>query len=207
MLVTADDVGRSLRGTMALLNRRADALAAFDVSEAGFWRSFGAIWLTLPAFVVMVAAERARLGILEPGSPIIDLSWVTVMAALQHVATFLALPLAMIAIAPRLGLGARYVPFVVVMNWVTATAHLILAVPSLLMLVGWATPELATLFTFAFGVIVVHVYWFATKTALGVSGGLAGAAVAAGLLAAFVVGTTLASLIAPSAVEVAMASV
>ena len=33
---------------MELLNRRAEGLRAFDMSERGFWRSFAAIWLTLP---------------------------------------------------------------------------------------------------------------------------------------------------------------
>jgi hypothetical protein len=36
MIVTADEVTRSLRGAAALLNRRAEGLKAFDFTEAAF---------------------------------------------------------------------------------------------------------------------------------------------------------------------------
>ena len=67
MIVTAEEVNRSLRGTLDLLNRRVEGLRAFDMSERGFWRSFAALWLTLPAYVVTLAFERLRLGMLAAG--------------------------------------------------------------------------------------------------------------------------------------------
>ena len=66
MIVTADEVNRSFRGTLDLLNSRAEGLQSFDMSERGFWHSFAAIWLTLPAYVVSLAFERLRLGLLQP---------------------------------------------------------------------------------------------------------------------------------------------
>ena len=36
------------------------------MSERGFWHSFAAILLTLPAYVVSLALERARFGVRFP---------------------------------------------------------------------------------------------------------------------------------------------
>jgi hypothetical protein len=180
MILTADDLGRSLRGTADLLNRRREGVAAFDVSEAGFWRSFGAIWLTLPAYVVTLALEQRQAG---PGGSLFADPGVAFLVGAAQVASFLVLPLIMIAVCRRLGLGRAYVPFVVVTNWLSAFAALVLAVPGILVLVGWAPPGLATVFLVAFGAVLVHVQWFAAKATLGVTG----------LLAAGVVGLDIAA--------------
>jgi hypothetical protein len=73
------------------------------------------------------------------------------------------------------------VPFVIVTNWISATGLLVLSVPAILLLAGWAPPELATLFTLAFALIVLRLQWFATKVTLGVSGALALTIVALGI--------------------------
>jgi hypothetical protein len=179
MIVTADEVNRSFKGTLKLLHLRAEGLSAFDISERGFWRSFAAIWLTLPAYVVSVAFERLRLG--YGGGEILGSLWLDIVVALGHLASFVALPLAMIVVARRLGLTARYVPFVIVTNWITVMGILVLALPATLLLAGWATPALATLFTLAFAFIILRMQWFATKLTLGVSSGLAVAIVGFGI--------------------------
>ena len=105
--------------------------------------------------------ERALLGNL----------WIDLVVALGHVASFVALPVAMIFVARGFRLTTRYVPFVIVTNWISVVGLLVLSVPAMLLLSGWATPALAGLFTLAFAVIVLRVQWFATKATLGVSPG------------------------------------
>jgi hypothetical protein len=166
MIVTADEVNRSFRGTLDLLNSRAEGLKAFDMSERGFWRSFAALWLTLPAYVVSLAFERLRLGLLQPDRSLLDNFWVDLVVAFGHVAGFLALPVAMIWIARWFRLKKAYVPFVIVTNWISVIGMLVLSVPAMLMLLGWAPPGLASLFSLAFAVIIVRVQWFATKSTL-----------------------------------------
>ncbi len=187
MIVTADEVNRSLKGTFDLLNRRAEGLSAFDMSERGFWRSFGAILLTLPAYVVSLAFERLRLGMLQPNRALLDNVGLDAIVALSHVSSFVALPIAMIWLTRALRLTDRYVPFVIVTNWVTVAGQLVLSVPAILLLIGWAPPGLATLFTLAFAVIVLHLQWFATKVTLHVTSGLASAIVALGIVLNFAV--------------------
>ena len=182
MIVTADDVNRSFKGMLALLNSRVEGLKAFDMSERGFWRSFTAIWLTLPAYIVSVALARQQLGFLQPEQSLFGNAWIDMVVALGHVASFVALPVAMIFIARRLNLTGRYVPFVIVTNWISVIGLLALSVPAILLLLGWATPPLASLFSLAFAVIVLRMQWFATKATLGLSGPVALAIVLFGLV-------------------------
>lgn len=169
MIVTADEVNRSFKGTLDLLNSRSEGLKSFDMSERGFWRSFMAVWLTLPAYIVSLAFERLRLGILQPDRSLLDSIWLDLVVGLGHLAGFLALPLAMIWIARRFRLTQAYVPFVIVTNWISVIGLLVLSVPAMLLLLGWATPELASLFSLAFAVVILRLQWFATKTTLGLS--------------------------------------
>jgi hypothetical protein len=196
MIVTADEVNRSFRGTIDLLNSRVEGLEAFDMSERGFWRSFSAIWLTLPAYVVSLAFERLRLGLIQPDRSLLDSIWIDLVVALGHVAAFVALPVAMIWVTRAFRLTHRYVPFVIVTNWIAVIGLLVLSVPAMLLLLGWATPALASLFALAFSVIVLRLQWFATKATLGLPGLAAFAVVLFGLGLNSFVGTAMRSLLA-----------
>ena len=165
-MVSADEFGRSLRGTAALLNRRPEGLAAFNVSEAGFWRSFAAILLTLPAYIVALALERHRLGLDAGGAFLFSDPGLAVRLAAGQVASFVAMPLAMIPIARRFGWGERYVPFVVVMNWAGVFGSLLLALPGVLYLVGFETAGLTDLFSLACIALLLHLSWFVARVTL-----------------------------------------
>ncbi|MBA1158619.1 hypothetical protein [Microvirga mediterraneensis] len=195
MIVTAEEVNRSFRGTLDLLNSRSEGLKSFDMSERGFWRSFMAIWLTLPAYVVSLAFERLRLGLLQPDRPLLDSFWIDVVVALGHVAGFIALPLAMIWVARWFRLEKAYVPFVIVTNWISVIGMLLLSVPAMLMLLGWAPPGLASLFALAFAVIIVRMQWFATKETLKIASLPALGIVVLGILLNSVIGTAMRGLL------------
>jgi len=196
MIVTADEVNRSFKGTIDLLNSRVEGLKAFDMSERGFWRSFAAIWLTLPAYIVSLAFERLRLGLIQPDRTLLDSLWIDVVVALGHVAGFIALPVAMIWVTRAFRLTDRYVPFVIVTNWITVAGLLVLSLPAMLLLLGWATPALASLFALAFSIIVLRLQWFATKATLRVPGLVAFAIVLLGLVLNSLVGTAMRGLLA-----------
>src|SRR5919112_820902 len=160
MIVTADEVNRSFKGSVDLLYSRTEGLQSFDMNERGFWHSFTAIGLALPAYIVSVALERLRLGVLQPGHPLLGSLSLDMVLAAGYLGGFLALPLAMIGIVRRLGLTDRYVPFVIVTNWISVIGLLTLSFPALLLLIGWATPALASLFAVAFAVLLVRMQWF-----------------------------------------------
>jgi hypothetical protein len=171
-MLSADEVGRSLSGAMQLLNRDEEGLRRFQVSIEAFWRSFGAVVLTAPAFVTTLAADRLRLGLpLEQGL-FSDPGLVTVRLVLAGMA-WIAFPILMIAVVRRLNLGHRYVRFVIAYNWSAVVASTVLAVPTAMYVTGLASAALSSLFVVAFAIIVFRLRWFLAKAALGVSGGLA----------------------------------
>ena len=181
-MVSADEFGRSLRGAAALMGRRRDALAAFDTSLDGFVRSFAAIVWTLPAFVVSLGLARRAAGLDVAGAALFADLRMTVVVGTAHLATFLAVPVAMVFVARALSLGPRYAPFVVATNWISVFGSLVLAVPGALLLMDLETVPLTFLFTIAFGVIVLQAQWFAARITLGIGMVAAALLTASGLV-------------------------
>jgi hypothetical protein len=101
----------------------------------------------------------------------------------------------MIPLVRLIGLTRRYAAFVIVTNWVSVFGATILAIPGLLLLIGWETPALVCLFSVAFGIIVLRLQWFATKVTLGVSGDIAAAIVVLGLVLDLMTGTAMRGLL------------
>ena len=56
-----DEIVRSLTGAWRLFLDRPDAMRFFDVSVDGFWRSFAAVVLILPAYALFALAERIEI--------------------------------------------------------------------------------------------------------------------------------------------------
>ena len=177
-MVTAEEFGRSFRGAAAMLNRRPDALSQFEISLPAFWRSFAAVTLTIPAYVVDLALTRQRRGL---DGLLFDDAGLAAMVGVGHLAGFLAIPVAMIAVARRFDLGGRYVPYVIVTNWIAAFASYGLAAPWALLLLGLETPALATLFAVAFATVAFAVNWHAARGPRGVGPGVAGLVTGMGL--------------------------
>jgi hypothetical protein len=71
----------------------------------------------------------------------------------------------------------------------------VLSVPAMLLLLGWATPALATMFSLAFAVVIVRLQWFATKATLGLSGLAAFGIVTLGLVLNSLVGAAMRGLL------------
>jgi hypothetical protein len=178
MILTADEVVRSLKGSLRLLQRQPDGIRAFDTSFEGFWRSFAAILLTAPAFIVLLAEQRLNAGLLVPGSGLLDDGALAAREAFVFVAPWIAFPLVMIGFARLMGLERRYVGYMVAYNWSGVIAAGVLAGPALLHVLGLATPGLATFYTLTFGIILLQYRWFLARAVLGVGGGLAALLVA-----------------------------
>jgi len=180
-MVTVEEVGRSLRGAAALVSRRPDALAAFDVTGRGFARSFAAFVVTIPAFVVAVALERRGMGLSVQGLAVFDHLPLLALVATAHLGSLAALQIAMAYVLRGGALAARYVPFAVATNWIAVFGSLALACPAALFLMGLEPRGLIALLMLAFGAIVIEAQWFATKVTLGVRSGTAAVIVLLGM--------------------------
>ena len=99
---------------VAILRGDRGALDRMDLSADGFWRSFSAIPLALPAYLLMwlqSARELAAAG--DTRSPGV---LVLLQAVIDLAAWIVPLLAAVLALRP-MGLSSRLVPFVSVQNW------------------------------------------------------------------------------------------
>lgn len=173
MILVADEVARSLAGAWELLQRRREGLGHFDTTAEGVRRSFAAFVLLIPAYICLPAAQRMQDGMLDEGSGLFDVADTTAIVGWRLLVSCLTLPLIVMMLATVLSLGSRLRRGLVACNWSNILGLTFLSVPALLFARGFATPELATFFSCAFLLTVTHLRWFAVKTALGVSGGVA----------------------------------
>lgn len=177
-MLTADEIGRAISGSLKLLNRNAEGYEGFEVSIPAFWRSFAAMVLTAPAFVTALAFDRMQLGLPAEAGLFAD-GWVVAREGLVAGLAWIVFPLLMIGVVRRLGLGSRYVGYIIAYNWSAVITTAIFALPTALYVLGLATYGLSILYAVAFGIIVAQYRWFLAKTSLGISGGLAALIVAA----------------------------
>ena len=118
--------GRAAAAGLARLVRgRADWAAGFDLTTAGFVRSFGAPLVALPLYVGAVA--------LVEHTPSAATLW---SAGLAHLADAFGFPLLLAAIAGLMRFKAGYAAFVIVNNWAAFYLKLFLASSGLLTLLG-----------------------------------------------------------------------
>jgi hypothetical protein len=181
MWLAADDVTRSLRGSWHLMTRGAEALKELDLSSKGFWHSFAALVLTLPAMVSILAAERVVDGLPNAGnlfdSPLLVMSVVGAEGL-----AILLVPALLIGLAPKLVQTPRFTSFVIAWNWAGVVSVSLMAVPATIFAIGWANPPLAVVQTLAFAAIVLRLRYCVAKAAFGPGGG-AGMIVLASMIA------------------------
>ncbi len=117
MLVSAEDTQASLTGAWRLMLGRADGMRLLDLTADGFWNSFYAMVVAVPALVVGWVGIANELG--DPEAFGTRLSLLVRLAMVDFGAW--VLPLVVLAlVAPRVGIGGRFVAYVVASNWASA---------------------------------------------------------------------------------------
>ncbi len=105
---------RSIRAAIAVMAGRRDALGAFDLSADGFWGSFLAIAIAVPALAIGWVTMARRAAELPDA---IAFDRLLAAYAFTDLAAWIV-PLALFALAAKpFGLGDRFVPYTVVTNW------------------------------------------------------------------------------------------
>ncbi|TIX32788.1 MAG: transporter [Mesorhizobium sp.] len=172
-MLSADETYASMFG-------KADGLRLLDLSADGFWNSFYAIVVAAPALIVGwvgIANEigdpeafAGRLGMLIRLATVDIGSWVLPLVALALV-------------APRAGIGGRFVHYVVASNWASAIIAWLMLPSALLRLFLPSTSEissLVSLFLFALSALLT---WRMTNASIG-KGAAVGTAVFVGMFIA-----------------------
>ncbi|SEF49710.1 hypothetical protein [Bosea lathyri] len=172
MGLAADDVARSLRGSWRLMTRGAEALPELDLSRDGFWRSFAAFALMLPATIAMLAAVRVLAGLPNSAGLFGSPPLVAAVIAAECLA-ILAVPALLIGLIPRLAHASRFTSFVIAWNWAGIVSASLMAVPAAVFAIGWSPPGLATLQAATFAVIVLRLRYCVARAIFGAESGIA----------------------------------
>ena len=156
-MVRREDIYRSIYGAWRLARHDAAGMGYFDVSAGGFVRSFVAIPLLAPFYLLLVLIENYSTR---------ALSRVLVVEGLSYVLIWLAFPLLMILMCRLLDLGAHYVPYIVAYNWAQVVLMGLWLPLSILLVSGVLGRSLNAVATVAGFVAAYYYLWFITRTAL-----------------------------------------
>lgn len=161
---SSDYIQQSLSGAARLMAGRKDGVRLLDISADGFWTSFFAIVIALPAMTVgwvTLANEIAfqgdgigsRLSIVFRLAAIDMLAWIVPLAILVLVARFA-------------GIANRLVQFVVASNWGGAIYVWIMLPPSLIRLFWPDAGESITAFSLGLFFFTMVLSWRLTNAVL-----------------------------------------
>lgn len=188
-MITVEEIRRAVQGSWRLLLGDARGMTWFDLSLDGFWRSFFAMVLLLPVPIVQALA-RGRLalgGEVDPSTA--SGPAVMLVGLLSYVVAWIAFPMVLALLANPLGIGPRFVPYMVARNWTT----LIGVVPGLLVTLAFVL-DLAPASALGPGQLAALGFnlfyaWQVTRIACAAPPGLAGGLVALDSLLTLVVYT------------------
>lgn len=162
---SGDEIQQYLTGAWRMMLGRPDGLRLLDLSADGFWNSFFAIVVALPAMVVGWVGLANELSLLPA-----DLGGrfsIFARLAMIDLSSWI-LPLAVLAlVAPRVGLADRFVHIVVAGNWSSALIAWIMLPPSLLNLFWPGARDAADLVSLALFVASMVLSWRMTNVAIG----------------------------------------
>lgn len=176
MLPSSSEVASCLGAVWRSMEEGEKAFARLDCSPQALARSFGAILLTLPAIVAIIAAERLRLG-LGNESGLLDAPWLAASVVAVVLLSFLAPPAFIVALFWRVARTARGTGFLIAWNWAGVLVTLILAAPLALYAAGMIKGAMAALMVAAFSIIALRLRYTVARSVLGLNGPSASAAV------------------------------
>ena len=161
--MTLDQVLTRVQGAYDLIRGRRDVgWRRLDLSADGFWNSFLAIPVTVPALLVTWLSHAGWLAAngveASVGAAVASLALVELVNWLVTIGAFMAL-------APLLGWGDRVVPGVIALNWGSVLLAYVQAIPSALsLLVG--PGEGPAFITLVVLLITLAAYWRLVSAAL-----------------------------------------
>jgi hypothetical protein len=182
-MLSSDETYASLNGAWRLMLGKADGLRQFDLSADGFWNSFFAIVVAAPALIVGWVGVANEIG--DPNAFAGRFSMLIRLATVDI--SVWVLPLVGLAlVAPRAGIGGRFVHYVVASNWASAIIAWMMLPAALIRLFLPSTNEFAVLASLLLFALSMVLTWRMTNVAIG-RGAAVGTAVFAGMFVASLV--------------------
>lgn len=176
-MLSGDEIQSSLTGAWRMMLGKADGLRLLDLSADGFWNSFVAIAVAAPALMVGWVGIANTAGATAAGR--IEL---LLKLAFVDIGTWVVPVLVLAAIAPRAGLGGRFVHYVVASNWSSAIIAWMMLPGALISLVFPAADQASGLVSLLLFFVSLVLSWRMTNQAIGKGPAMA-TAVFAGMFA------------------------
>jgi len=112
------EVTRSIHGAWRIARMDPDALNYFDLSINGFWRSFMAVLVVAPFYLLFLIVNHGNQpGLVLPTGPVVSTEYYVTVKLITYVLGWLVFPLIMVPISRLLDLSQNYVRYVIVWNW------------------------------------------------------------------------------------------
>ena len=188
---SADEIQSYLWGVWRLMSGRPDGMRALDFSADGFWNSFFAMVLALPALGVGWVAFANDLG---GGEGLGFRLSILLRLAIIDLAVWVVPIVLLAAVAGPAGLGNRFVPYVVANNWAAPIFIWFLLPPSLMALFWPASGDLAAVLSLGLMMVTLVFAWRLTNTVIGMGAAIATAVFVGMFIASVVLLLTLQSL-------------
>ncbi|MFU0504238.1 transporter [Pseudaminobacter sp. NGMCC 1.201702] len=180
----SEDIQRYLVGAWRLMTGRRDGIAMLDLSADGFWNSFFAIVVALPALIVGWVGTANELGA-DPAASASRFSYLLRLALIDLGSWILPL-VALAFAAPLAGLRDRFVHYVVATNWASAILSWVMLPAALLRMVTSSGSDLVIVLSLALFALSMALTWRLTNAVID-RGPAMGTAVFAGMFIASVV--------------------
>jgi hypothetical protein len=176
-MLSADETQSALLGAWRLMLGKADGFRLLDLSADGFWNSFFAIVVALPAMIVSWVGIANEIG--DPDA-FAGRFGMVVRLAIIDLGTWVLPLLLLAAVGRHAGIGGRFVHYVVASNWASAIVAWLMLPPALLRLFLPVTDQTVGLLSLVLFIATMALTWRMTNLAIG-RGAAAGTAVFVGM--------------------------
>lgn len=180
-MLTRQYLSSVFRGTLRVARLRADGIALFEDTAAGFWRSFWAAGLLTPLFLVTLWLEASHI---EDGSAATRL---VLLQTIAYVINWVAYPLLMVHVADLLQRWPNYYRYMVAYNWFRLVEAAAIYPLVLLAAAGIVNLDALAFFSLMALSAMLLYDWFIAKVALDVDGGTAAGLVLIAFLLSLVI--------------------
>ncbi|MBB6469731.1 hypothetical protein HNQ96_005622 [Aminobacter lissarensis] len=177
-MLASDEIEQNLAGAWRLMLGKADGLRLLDLSADGFWNSFFAILVAVPALVVGWAGVSNDVAV-ETAS-FAGRFGIVVRLAMVDIGAWVLPLIALALVAPRAGIGDRFVHYVVASNWASAIIAWLMLPAALTRMLFPAAQNLTMLLSLAVFALSLVFTWRMTNATIG-KGAAIGSAVFTGM--------------------------
>ena len=164
-MLTARELMTALFATLRLIRREPDALAWFDASLDGFWRSFAAAGLVAPLYVLSLLLWPDTVTIPAP-----DPTRLFLLKAIAYVMGWVAYPLVVISMLRRMNREGHFFRYLVAYNWFQLPKEAVFFLLALFYSAGVIPGHGAQFLSLIAFAATLYYFWYIARSALEVDG-------------------------------------